>query len=69
MELCGVGDNAVILQSARHGRPEILQQPQSLPPLPGAFVSFGVSAIGVARCNTNGQERHECARPPIRFCQ
>ena len=44
-----VGDFSTILQSgALNGRPEILQPPQSLTAPPGAFVSFGVSAIGIA---------------------
>ena len=44
-----VGDYSTILQSgALNGRPEILQSPQSLTAPPGAFISFGVSAIGVA---------------------
>lgn len=44
-----VGDFSTILQSgALNGRPEILQQPQSLTASPGAFVSFGAVATGVA---------------------
>jgi hypothetical protein len=44
-----VGDFSTILQSgALNGRPEILQQPQSLTTVPGAFISFGVVATGVA---------------------
>lgn len=44
-----VGDFSTILQSgALNGRPEILQQPQSLTTVPGDFISLGVVATGVA---------------------
>ena len=42
-----VGDMSTILQSgALNGRPEILQEPQSVTAAPRAFVSFGVMAAG-----------------------
>ncbi len=43
-----VGDSSTILQSGvLNGRPEIVQEPQSLTASPGDYASFGVAAVGV----------------------